>query len=163
MRLILLRHGIAEDSFKSPDGSDAARRLTPEGVLRTKTVAASLSKWLDKPDMILASPRIRARQTADIASKAFDSPVREVASLGEGDVLKIMQAIRDADAETVMIVGHEPTFSGITELICFGRVSGNLIMKKAGCAVVDLIWGVNDEVAGQLIALIPPGISAGPR
>ncbi len=164
MKLMLLRHGIAEDAHESPDGSDAARRLTPEGVKRTREVVSALAKGIDKPDIILSSPRVRARQTADLAAEAFGCDLREIESLGVGHVREILSAVRQTQQDSVMIVGHEPTFSGMTELICFGRVTGHLEMKKAGLAVIDYLrWRPDGMAEGVLTALVPPAFTAGPR
>jgi len=75
MQLLVFRHGIAEDD--SAGGSDFSRQLTDEGVDRTRRAAAGLRKVAPSPQVILTSPKVRARQTADLAGEAFDrSPLR---------------------------------------------------------------------------------------
>src|SRR5262245_29314051 len=70
-QLLLIRHGVAEERGPAwPD--DAKRPLTEEGIERLQKSARGLERldvWID---IILTSPLVRARQTADIVASAFD-------------------------------------------------------------------------------------------
>jgi len=69
MKLYIFRHGIAEDV--GPDGTDDSRRLTREGVDKTRKAAAGIARLGAKPDVILTSPKVRAAQTADLAAEVL--------------------------------------------------------------------------------------------
>ena len=58
----LLRHGEAEDG--SPD---AERKLTEKGERQSRVAGAALKKLGVKPDACLASPKVRAADTAKLA------------------------------------------------------------------------------------------------
>jgi phosphohistidine phosphatase SixA len=57
------------------------------------------------------------------------------------------------EAETVILVGHEPDFSGLAEWL-LGVSGGAVEVKKSAIAVFDLV--APRRSAGCLRALIPP-------
>ena len=67
MEVYLLRHGIAHDD--SPTGKDADRPLTEEGRRKLRDVMKAIANAGVKPDAIVSSPYLRARQTAEIAQE----------------------------------------------------------------------------------------------
>jgi phosphohistidine phosphatase len=136
MQLLLFRHGIAEDH--GPDGTDASRRLTKEGIERTAEAARGLAKIADAPGAVLTSPKVRARQTADLVADAFGERAEVLDALADEDFEAILRALAKREEETIVIVGHEPTFSRLVEFVCTGQVRGSVEMKKAGCACVEL-------------------------
>ena len=62
MRLLFFRH--AEAGYDAP--SDFERTLTARGIKRTQTAAQVIKRLGIMPRAIYSSPRIRARETADI-------------------------------------------------------------------------------------------------
>jgi phosphohistidine phosphatase len=137
VRLLVFRHGIAEDV--SADGTDASRVLTAHGVERTRKAARGLTAFCDPPDVILTSPKTRARQTADAAADAFGSPIEVMAELADGPPGPALSALAARTEDTVMIVGHEPMLSELVEQVCTGgRPRGFVDLRKAGCACLDV-------------------------
>lgn len=63
MNLILMRHADAEDD--NPDG-DEARALTAKGRDQARRAGAALALFDARPERVLCSPRVRARQTAEM-------------------------------------------------------------------------------------------------
>jgi phosphohistidine phosphatase len=77
-RLLLVRHGIAEDrSEVRPDG---LRALTPAGRRRTTAVLERAVALGLTADRLVSSPLVRARQTAEIALSAGLAPCLELAT-----------------------------------------------------------------------------------
>src|SRR5919204_6466934 len=70
MRLLIIRHAIAVPRG-TPDMADDQRPLTPKGRKRFRRAARGLAAILKRPDALLSSPLPRARETADIAAKAW--------------------------------------------------------------------------------------------
>src|SRR5260370_38422368 len=69
--LYLIRHGVAEDRGEGwPD--DTERPLTEEGMSRLRKEARGLVRSGVSFDIVLTSPLVRARQTAEIIAAAFD-------------------------------------------------------------------------------------------
>jgi phosphohistidine phosphatase len=166
MYLYLIRHGIAVD----PDpfavdsiASDESRPLTKTGRKKISQVADRLGQLGLKFDLIITSPLVRARQTADIL---IDKQIG--AKLEVSDDLKPTGNIRswsidwnarstDNSISTLALVGHEPNLSEWAELFGFGQVYHQLILKKGG--IIGLKFSDNDRVAigtAQLYCLIPP-------
>jgi phosphohistidine phosphatase len=126
--IYLLRHGEAEERVASID--DAARRLTEKGERQARAAGLALRELGIGIDACLASPKVRARETARIACGVLGVEVEETEALRGGtfDALSLV-----AGRGEVLLVGHEPDFSEEV-----GRLTGaNVNLKKGGIAVVD--------------------------
>jgi phosphohistidine phosphatase len=137
MRLLVFRHGIAED--QAADGSDASRELTPEGVKRARAAARGLTTIAGPPEVILTSPKVRAIQTAREAEAAFGATLEVLDDLADGPPGPALRALAARSEQTVMIVGHEPMLSELIEQVCTGgRTVGFVDLRKAGCACLEI-------------------------
>ena len=152
--LYFLRHGSA-GSRDSWDGPDSARPLTGKGRTLTRGVVDRLAELGVKVDVIVTSPYLRARQTAELAALALGPgrPVENEDALEPGfDIAGLRGILKDnPDARSLMLVGHEPDFSMVVgELVG----SADLAIRKSGLAVVEL----TDPSAthGVLTWLAPP-------
>jgi phosphohistidine phosphatase len=125
--IYLLRHGEAEDLGSE---GDAARRLTEKGERQARDVGRALVALGAGVEACLASPKVRAAETARIACEALGVEVEVTEALRGGafDALDLAAGRGD-----VLLVGHEPDFSAEV-----GRLTGaNVALKKGGIAVVD--------------------------
>lgn len=151
MILYFLRHGEAEDM--APD--DFQRALTPRGVRRMEAAARVMAQLKLSPTYIYSSPRLRARQTAEIAAAALGRTVeiREEVNY-EFSVSGVEQLINGLENDArVMFVGHQPTLSQVV-----GALTGaNVAMKRGGLARVDLPVTAT-PLRGQLVWLIAPKV-----
>jgi len=158
MRVYFLRHGKAQPRAAWRD--DAARPLTPEGSEAMRREATAM-RTLDLPlDVIVTSPLVRARQTAEIVAVALGMTGRLVEDerLAHGfDVARLSDLVTaHAPAEAIMVVGHEPEFSAtVSELIGGGAV----VFKKGGLARVDLV--APTPGGGELVWLLTPSLLGG--
>jgi phosphohistidine phosphatase len=127
LRLVIwfLRHGDAEDG-----SDDFARPLTQKGERQSRDAGAALAALGVELDVCLASPRVRARDTARLACESLGVEVtlEERLSGGRFDPLELT-----AGLDNVLLVGHEPDFSDAIAELTGGRVD----MKKGGLAAVD--------------------------
>lgn len=110
-----------------------------------------------KPDLILTSPVLRARQTAAIASKGLkaDGSPTEVPWLacGMNPERALAELAGYAKLGSVMIVGHEPDFSVLlAHLIDLGS-SGSVNVSKASLVAIEIARPVAGS--GILRFLIP--------
>ena len=136
MKLILFRHGIAED--RRPDLSDADRALTAQGVDRTTRAAGGLAKLAGgQVDVVLTSPKVRARQTAELVGAALGLAPIELPVLADGPTEAIADALAGRPEGVVVAVGHEPHLSEVVERLCFGEARGRVAMKKAGASCIQ--------------------------
>ena len=152
MKLYFVRHGIAEDGNGI---NDFDRKLTQEGVKQMRIAAQAMSKLKVAPAHIYTSPRVRARQTAEIVAEALGvrPEVREEVGF-EFSPLAVQSLVNGLDDEAdVMFVGHEPSFSEtVGELIGGGKV----VMKKGGLARVDVFS--RTPLRGALVWMIAPRV-----
>lgn len=115
-RLILIRHAQADDPL--PDQPDWDRPLTRRGIGDAAEMARRLKSPKYKPDLIIASPALRTRQTSDIFAERFNLEAPHVKFVEESyladarRLLGILQA-HGGTAKTLLLVAHNP---GITEL-----------------------------------------------
>jgi phosphohistidine phosphatase len=123
----LLRHGDAEDGSGKPD---AERELTEKGERQSRNAGKALKELGVVLDVCLASPKVRARQTAELACEALGTPIEEDDRLAGGDFDPLELA---AGRGEVMLVGHEPDFSSAIALATGSRVR----MRKGGIAAID--------------------------
>src|SRR5262245_21213916 len=134
MKIIIARHGTAED--KSSSSQDADRNLVKEGREQAKLIGEVLAATLGKVDAVWTSPLARARQTAELAAKPLklDPVVEEHLAIG-GDLEQLCWKLHREALPTVMLVGHQPDL---------GRLSARLLgflsevsLKKGGLCVVE--------------------------
>ena len=123
----LLRHGDAEHSSGKPDGE---RELTEKGERQSRNAGKALKALGVELDVCLASPKVRARRTAELACEALGTPIEEDDRLAGGDFDPLELA---AGRGEVMLVGHEPDFSSAVAQVTGSRVK----MRKGGIAAID--------------------------
>lgn len=119
--LILMRHAKAEEGLGKPDHD---RELAARG--RRDAVAAG--RWLHAeglvPDLVICSTAVRTRQTWDaVVDGGGQSEFIEYRkSVYEGGVRHTLETIREDgdEAQTVMVVGHNPTMAELASLLCDG-------------------------------------------
>ena len=108
-RIYLVRHGEAEDLSRT--GRDRDRALTAEGHERTRRAARGLLSLEAVPERLIASPLVRARETADELASVFARVQREEwEELAPGvDEIALTARLERLDPRAdVMLVGHEP-------------------------------------------------------
>lgn len=152
-RLYLVRHGIAEERGPAwPD--DTLRPLTERGQKRFARAAAGFVRLEDAPDLILTSPLVRARQTAELLSLAADgvSVERMDALSPDGPAAAILAKLRRTGAERVALVGHEPDLGHLAAILL--GASRPLPFKKGGICRIDVEW--RREAKGTLVWFLSP-------
>jgi phosphohistidine phosphatase len=153
--LYLLRHAHAGDP-EGWTGDDAARPLSPKGERQADRLGAFLAGVGFRPDAIVSSPKVRARQTAEIVAGRLDVEVRLDDRLGGGfDAATVDGILSDlGGAARTVLVGHDPDFSDL--LAWLVRAEG-LTMKKGALARVD-VRGPVASGQGTLRWLVPPDL-----
>jgi phosphohistidine phosphatase len=151
MELILLRHGKAEDT--NP-GGDFPRELVEKGRLQARQAAKLLTRSGGLPDIVLTSPVIRARQTAEEFCQAAAIPgavIQSWLSCGMTPDQALRELVAFQEFKRVAIIGHEPDFSGLLAGL-LGADAGGIEVRKGTLACVRL----NPPTChGTLLYLIP--------
>ncbi len=143
MKLYLLRHGIAVDRLSGEITSDWQRPLTNEGQEETKQVAAGLKKLGVKADLIVTSPLIRAKQTAQIVldTLAKDNEIQITEALAPGgtasDLYKFLSPFNQK--ENIFLVGHEPDMGRLAGILLWTGPELYIPFKKAGICRIDIV------------------------
>lgn len=139
MRLFFLRHGEAVERT-TWTGTEQDRPLTPAGRDEMEQVAAGLVALNLEIGAIISSGFARADATGQIAGHALGVSVESSDELSPGatlaGLLRILQA--HAEASRILLVGHEPDFSHMIGELIAAPHPASLVLKKAGCARVDL-------------------------
>ena len=66
MKIIFIRHALAEELGHGKPGLDELRRIVKPGATQTRHLALALGLLRLRPDILLTSPLVRARETADV-------------------------------------------------------------------------------------------------
>lgn len=137
MLLYILRHAEAEAKIVS----DYERRLTLHGHEQAKSVGRFCWERKIFPEIILTSPVIRAKQTAE----------EVVAVLKKGELIEApwmacgmdpnvafeeLSAYRNF--KSVMIVGHEPDLSCLIAMLLGLKNSFSFDVKKASLTMIEI-------------------------
>ncbi len=135
--LYLLRH--ARSDHPSHISRDADRPLAVQGEQDAAQLAGRLSTRMTVPDLILSSPALRARQTAEAIvaglGRAADS-VRldpQIYLAGSARLLSIVRQLSDA-LNSAMLVAHNPALTDLSNELC----SNARIDHIPSCGLVEL-------------------------
>jgi len=151
MKIYFLRQGEADwPNWTKPDSE---RPLNKKGRKEMERIGKFLQKLDPQIDICLTSPLPRASQTAEIAAEYLKLKLKTEPALGPTfNATKLRNILQRVQAEDVMIVGHEPSFSEVIGELTGGEVK----LSKAGLALVEL---EDAKSSGRLLWLIPPKIA----
>lgn len=145
-QLWMLRHGEAVPHGSKPD---AERELTPRGRRQAEAAGAALAALNEEFAACYTSPKLRARETAELACAYLNVEPVSDDSLANGfsrlDALTLLDA-HDADAR-VLVIGHEPSFSQVVYDFTGARVD----FKKGGLVAIRA-----QRSLGELLMLARP-------
>ena len=140
MLVILVRHAIAEERNPTRWEDDAKRPLTPAGKKRFRKTARGLVPLVPRGAVVLTSPFVRARETAELlaATAKLRLPIvcEELASgQPEKEAFKMLAARRE---KYTILVGHEPHLGRLLAAALAGDGARfNVQFKKGGAACVE--------------------------
>ena len=108
MRLFLIRHAKADAG-----DPDELRPLTGEGREQARELGDRLSRHPTPPAIVLTSPLLRARQTAESIARAAGAELRVESRLAPGASVTALRAALSGLEGPVAAVGHQPDCSDI--------------------------------------------------
>ncbi|MGQ9662479.1 MAG: SixA phosphatase family protein [Kiritimatiellia bacterium] len=119
-QITIIRHAKAAPGDDTL--SDSERPLTAEGEKTALRTGQLLRHKGLKPDLILSSPALRARATAELLAAGLQLPILETRTdecLYRQDVSTILQLLREIDDRFthVWLVGHNPTALDLINLL----------------------------------------------
>lgn len=159
LTLVLIRHAIAEDraDFVRTGRPDSERPLTAEGRRKMRQAAAGLRRVLPELGRLASSPYVRAWQTAEIVSEAYDDlPIDKLDAAASGDRDALLEALRATPSGTTfVVVGHEPTHGQWTAWLLTGREVGFAGYKKGEACALEFPGAIEPGAARLLWKLRP--------
>ena len=134
MKVWILRHGEAQAHARS----DAERELTGRG---REEVLQSAAHLLGKPlTRIIASPYVRARQTADLVRQAlgFSEQIAIVPWLTpDSDPKQVLSRLDSYMGEDILLVSHQPLVGALIGLAVHGNNQQPQPMSTASLAELE--------------------------
>ena len=129
MRLYLVRHAQA-----APGEPDDLRPLTPEGREQARALGERLRDEDARPDAVLTSPLLRARETGGELANAFELEAEPDERLAPGASVEDVRAVVEGRGQRVVVVGHQPDCSQIAAALTGSKPA----FPPAGLAVLEL-------------------------
>jgi phosphohistidine phosphatase len=132
MKLWVLRHGEAHTHA----ASDAVRELTALGREQVLLSAARLS---GQPLTLLASPYVRAQQSAELVRQALgvDQVVTVPWLTPDSDPLKVIAGLADYPAGDVLLISHQPLVGALISVLVQGNYRHPQPMGTASLARLE--------------------------
>jgi phosphohistidine phosphatase len=113
MRVFLVRHAHSD-----PGDPDELRPLSARGREEARALGDRLTTHPTPPELVLSSPLLRARETADAIAHAASIELRVDDRLAPGATPELFEAaLGDAEAAVVAAVGHQPDCSEIARAL----------------------------------------------
>jgi phosphohistidine phosphatase len=141
MNLYLMCHAVVAEPDENIEESQ--RPLTEKGRKKLGKIARNLEKLELEFDLILTSPHLCARKTADVVADALDIKKKHVIEsenltpLGAAD--KLVEEINAREAvENLLLVGHEPFLSQLIGMLIAGDAGISVTLKKAGVCKLSM-------------------------
>jgi phosphohistidine phosphatase len=160
MELYVIRHAIAQQLGRKNDFMDERRALTSEGRERMREAARGLRRLEVEIDLILTSPLVRAVETAEIVAAQLGlskKEIRQTDNLAPGaETDKLFTEIkRDAGAESIALIGHQPDLGEIISKIVQGSDGLSVALKKGSVCCISVTETV-PQIRGRLSWLLGP-------
>ena len=158
MDLYLVRHGVAIDREDPKSPPEAERFLTQEGLVKTRSAAKGFAALGQKPKLVISSPWVRARQTAEIFMEELKTDVSRLAFSDAllwdaNPVLLVQELALRRTLSSVMCVGHAPHLDHFVAY-CIGTKTPFTMLKKS--SLVHISIEQFDAGGATLEALYPP-------
>jgi phosphohistidine phosphatase len=130
VRLYLVRHAQA-----APGEPDELRPLTREGREQARALGERLRDEEARPDAVLTSPLLRARETGGELARALEIEAEPDERLAPGASVEDVRAVIEGRGERVVVVGHQPDCGEIAAALTGGPEPP---FPAAGLVVLEL-------------------------
>jgi len=152
--LILMRHAKAVRAHEAP--SDEARSLTGRGRRESAEAGAAMAAAGLKPTLALVSTAQRTRDTAEFGLAEFGLEARFEDALYHAAPESIWDAFSASDAESVIIIGHNPGIGELVTMLVHQAHDGSKLAREFGGHFPTAAFAAF-EIKGELMR------AAGPR
>lgn len=164
-QLLILRH--AKSAWDAAVANDFDRPLSKRG----KHDAPRIGGWLRRqglvPDLVVSSPAKRARKTTTKVCQELGIPKQEIrwdARIYEATTDTLLAVLSEcrADAQTVMLVGHNPGLEDLLAYLCGADLSlpaDGKLLPTAALARLRVVpdWKHLQANCATLVSMVRPG------
>ena len=158
VRVVVVRHGPAEDRNPVRWPDDARRPLTPKGVSQTRRAAKGLARLVPPADRIATSAATRALATAELVQQGLGDSTRmeqwEELAAGRlpGPIFdRLRRSVRTG--QEIVLVGHEPTLAEFVGMALAGDGVPLVHLAKGGAACLEFPASLGPG-SGRLVWLL---------
>ncbi|MCH7668578.1 MAG: histidine phosphatase family protein [Acidobacteria bacterium] len=155
-RLIVMRHAKSDWETNTPDHE---RPLNRRGFRSARIMGVALAKMGQAPQHVITSSATRARTTTEVAASvgSWDASITISDELYGATVYTALAVIATAPTEvdTLMVVGHQPTWGQLVFLLTGGAVQ----VKTATAVGIDLAinrWTDAPQARGSVTFVLHP-------
>jgi phosphohistidine phosphatase len=163
MEIYIIRHGDAIDPEDPQVTGDAMRWLTDTGRDEVSVSARALAKLGVKPDLVLTSPMVRARQTAEIVTDLVgpaSGPTNSEHLVYGGSLEGILDDIlQHGRPKQVVLAGHMPSVGALVGFLAWASPENGVRLRTGEVCRVDLPDELPEPGHGDVRWLIPPKIA----
>jgi phosphohistidine phosphatase len=129
MKLYLMQHALAYPSDEKPE-----RPLNPTGIEQAKSAAKGIKQLGLSFDLVVASPKRRAHQTAALVAEAVRYPYSDIltteAALPDKEPQELLDLLqRESSDSRILLVGHLPHLEKLARHLMQG---GDLLIENTG-------------------------------
>jgi phosphohistidine phosphatase len=162
MNLYIIRHGIAVEEGTAGYESDSERPLTDKGRKKMRQIARGLRNLGVEFDLILSSPYVRARETAEILAEVFKMKknitfTESLIPLASPELL-VEEINVTYSVENIAVVGHEPHLSTLIGILVAENAKIDITLKKGGVCYITADDLHHSDHRATLEWLLTPGI-----
>jgi phosphohistidine phosphatase len=151
--LIFMRH--AKSDWSVPGQKDFDRTLNNRGLGDAPRMGRRLLEIGVKPDLVMSSPAIRAKTTAEYVSEQLGYNIDNILyedEIYESSVRTLLKVVNNLDDKynCVIIFGHNPTHTYLAEYLT-KEVIGNIPTAGAVCISFEFdSWKLVSEGTGKM-------------
>lgn len=138
MEIYLMQHGP-----NLPKDQDPEEPLSQEGEALISAAAGAIKKMGLKFDVIVASPKKRSRQTAEIVARALGFPVDQIADTEKVKAMTPAEETIDflkqyTDRESVLVAGHLPSLGEVASYLLTSGSKASIHFERGGLGRIDV-------------------------
>ncbi|MCB2192447.1 MAG: histidine phosphatase family protein [Deltaproteobacteria bacterium] len=158
MEIYLMQHGP-----NLPKEQDPQEGLSPEGTKVVTRTAVALARLALRPGLIIASPKDRACQSAEIVARALNYDLEEIlisdlvkAMAEPGDTLQFLATHQEQ--APLLVVGHLPNLAKVAAGLLSAAGQAKVDFQRGGICAIEV-----EELPrgkGKLLWYLPPEITA---
>ena len=136
--MIIVRHATAPDVGEQGIRRDEDRPLSPPGRKESREAALALRRIGCRPNLIAASPLVRAQQTARILTETFTGHTVATCEPMRPNTLpgRLLVWLGGRQEACILLVGHQPHAANALSQMLVGSTDLDMKLGKAGACCI---------------------------